>query len=171
MSQSLIDATQPTLGEQRVFTMDGTTITLAPELELQKKFPPASNQYGESVWPVALLTVCHELSSGAALIPEVGAMYGPNAVSETSLIARNLQRLPPGSVLPGDSGFGIFSVAHLITSAGHRFVLRMTEQQFGSVTKKAELVESQDHHRVWAHEWRPSAKERKTHPIFRKMAS
>jgi hypothetical protein len=164
VSQSLIDATRPTLGEQRVFTMDGTTITLAPELELQKEFPPASNQYGEGVWPVALLTVCHELSSGAALIPEVGAMYGPNAVSETSLIGRNLQRLPPGSVLLGDSGFGIFSVAHLIASAGHAFVLRMTEQRFGSVTKKAELVESRDHHRVWAHEWRPSAKERKTHP-------
>ena len=164
VSQSLIDTTQPTLGKRRVFTIDGTTITLAPEAALQKAFPPASNQHGEGVWPVALLTVCHELSSGAALIPEVGAMYGPNAVSETALIGRNLSQLPAASVIMGDSGFGIFAVAHQIASAGHGFVLRMTKQRFASLTKKSKLIESCEHHRVWTHEWRPSAKERKTHP-------
>lgn len=170
LSQSLIDATQPTLGQRRVFTIDGTTVTLAPEEELQKAFPPASNQHGEGVWPVALLTVCHELSSGAALIPEVGAMYGPNAVSETALIGRNLKRLPPGSVVMGDSGFGIFFVAHQIASAGHAFVLRMTKQRFAALTKKAELIESAEHHRVWSHAWKPSAKERRTHPDLPKDA-
>lgn len=164
VSQSLIDATQPTLGKRRVFTIDGTTMTLAPEAELQKAFPPASNQHGEGVWPVALLTVCHELSSGAALIPEIGAMYGPNAVSETALIGRNLKQLPPGSVVMGDSGFGIFVVAYQIASAGHGLVLRMTKQRFASLTKKAKLIESDAHHRVWSHEWKPSAKERRTHP-------
>lgn len=53
VSQSLIDATEPTFGQRRVFLFDGTTITLAPEEELQQAFPPASNQYGEGVWPVA----------------------------------------------------------------------------------------------------------------------
>ncbi len=171
VSQSLIDATLPTLGKRRVFTIDGTTITLAPEPELQKAFPPASNQYGEGVFPVALLTVCNELSSGAALIPELGAMYGPNAVSETSLIGRNLLRLPSNSVVMGDSGFGIFSVACQIAAAGHGFVLRMTKQRFESLTKKAELVESDDHHKVWIHEWKPSAKERKSHPDLPQDAS
>jgi len=84
VSSSLIDATQPTFGQRRVFLFDGTTITLAPEEELQQAFPPASNQYGEGVWPVALLVVAHELASGAALLPEIGAMYGPDAVSETT---------------------------------------------------------------------------------------
>jgi len=44
-SQSQIDATQPSLESRRVFTIDDTTITLAPEPKLQKAFPPASNQY------------------------------------------------------------------------------------------------------------------------------
>jgi len=59
VSQSLIDATEPTFGQRRVFLFDGTTITLAPEEELQQAFPPASNQYGEGVWPVVLLVVAH----------------------------------------------------------------------------------------------------------------
>jgi len=168
VSQSLIDATPPSLENRRVFTIDGTTITLAPEPKLQKAFPPASNQYGESVFPVALLTVCHELSSGAALIPEVGAMYGPDAISETSLIGRNLMRLPCGSVVMGDAGFGILYVAQQIGTAGHGFVLRMTKQRFASLTKKAELVESDEHHNVWIHDWKPSAKERKSHPDLTK---
>lgn len=164
VSQSLIDATPPTLGTRRVFTVDGTTITLAPEAALQKAFPPASNQHGEGVWPVALLAVCHELSSGVGLIPEVGAMYGPNAVSETALLSRILRRLPPGSVVMGDSGFGIFAVAYQSASAGHGFVLRMTQQRFASLIRMATLVETGENYRVWVHEWRPSAKERKTHP-------
>jgi hypothetical protein len=171
VSQSLIDATRPSLGKRRVFTIDGTTITLAPEPELQKAFPPALNQYGEGVFPVALLTVCHELSSGASLIPEVGAMYGPNAVSETSLIGRNLLRLPRGSVVMGDAGFGIFYVAHQIATAGHGFLLRMTKQRFVSLTKKAELIESDEHRKVWIHEWKPSAQERKSHPDLPKDAA
>ena len=40
---------------RRVFIIDGTTVTLAPTPALSKAFPPATNQYGESVWPVAML--------------------------------------------------------------------------------------------------------------------
>ena len=61
VSQSLIDASPPTLQGRRVFVIDGTTMKLAPERELQKAFPPAPNQHGPGVWPVALLTVAHEL--------------------------------------------------------------------------------------------------------------
>lgn len=42
--------------------------------ELQVAFPPASNQHGEGAWPIALLTVFHELASGCALLPQVRAM-------------------------------------------------------------------------------------------------
>ena len=164
VSQSLIDATQPTWKKRRVFTLDGTTMTLPPEPALRKAFPAASNQYGEGVWPVMLLTVCHELSSGAALVPEVGAMYGPAAVSETALIRQSLAQLPPDSVVMADAGFGIFSVAFQIRQAGHVFLLRMTQQRFDSLKKKSELVESGDHYKVWSHRWAPSVKERTSHP-------
>ncbi len=42
---------------RRVMILDGTTITLPPTPELKKAFPPATNQHGESVWPVAMLMV------------------------------------------------------------------------------------------------------------------
>ncbi|MFO1064871.1 MAG: hypothetical protein U0892_13480 [Pirellulales bacterium] len=66
----------------RAFIIDGTTITLAPTEELAKAFPPASNQHGESVWPVAQLLVAHELQTGCAVVPQIDPMYGPNNVSE-----------------------------------------------------------------------------------------
>ena len=164
VSESLIDATPPSFDGRRVFLYDGTTITLAPEPELRRAFPPASNQHGEGVWPVALLTVAHELSSGAAMVPEVGAMYGPNAVSETALMQNTLQRLPANSVVMADAGFGIFAVAHQISAAGHSFVLRMTRQRFDSLTRKAELVERGKNYKTWSHRWRPSGNDRASHP-------
>jgi hypothetical protein len=171
VSQSLIDATQPTFKKRRVFTLDGTTMTLPAEPALRKAFPPASNQYGKGVWPVMLMTVCHELSSGAALIPEVGAMYGPEAVSETALIRQSLAQLPPNSVVMADAGFGIFSVAYQIKLAGHTCLLRVTQQRFDSLTKKAQLIESGEHHKVWSHLWTPSAKERTSHPDLPQAAA
>ena len=75
VSQSLIDATAPAWDGGRVYLLDGTTITLAPEPVLRREFPPATNQHGVGVWPVALLVVAHELASGAALLPAVGAKF------------------------------------------------------------------------------------------------
>lgn len=164
VSQSLIDASMPTFGQRRVFLIDGTTITLAPEEDLLEAFPPASNQYGAGVWPVALLVVAHELASGAALLPEVGAMYGAEAVSETALIHQHLAQLPTDSVVMADAGFGIFTVAHASRAAGHSFVFRMTKQRFSALTNQAELITDDDGIRTWRHTWRPTAKVKKAHP-------
>ena len=62
--------------DRRVVILDGTTITLPPTPELKAAFPPATNQHGESVWPVAMLMVASELSTGCVLVPEIDAMYG-----------------------------------------------------------------------------------------------
>jgi hypothetical protein len=61
--------------------------------ELVEHFPPATNQHGQSHWPVLLLVVVHELGSGLATRPHWGPMYGPNAVSETDLAQRALTQL------------------------------------------------------------------------------
>jgi len=164
VSQSLIYATKPSLEGRRVFLIDGTTITLAPTPKLREAFPPASNQHGQAVFPVALLTMAHELESGAALIPQVGAMYGENAVSETSLIHNLLWQMPVRSVVMADSGYGIFAVAHEASSAGHAFVLRLTKQRFNALKRKARLVSSGDRVNVWSHVWVPSKDDRKSHP-------
>ena len=54
-------------------------MTLAPVEALRKIYSPASNQHGEGAFPVALLVMAFELQSGAAVLPEIGAMYGPNS--------------------------------------------------------------------------------------------
>ncbi len=71
-------------------------------------YPPARNQYGQSVWPVMQLTVAHELISGVALRPEFGAMYGADNTSEAEQIENLIKRLPINSILLADSGYGIF---------------------------------------------------------------
>ena len=110
VSDSLIEATVPSWNGRRVYTVDGTTITLAPEPALRRAFPPASNQHGVGVWPVALLVVTHELASGAALLPTVGAKFGEHAVSETALVRKQFLQMPPDGIALADSGFGIFAV-------------------------------------------------------------
>ncbi len=149
---------------RRVFLIDGTTMALVPEKELQQAFPPASNQLGEGVWPCALLTVFHELASGAAMLPQVGAMYGPEAVSETQLARQGLEQLPENSIIMSDAGFGVFGVAFEATGAGHDILLRMKKANFQSLQKNAELIEQSEVHKSYRHTWLPTKKNRKTQP-------
>ena len=164
VSKSLVEATPPTWGERRVFHIDGTTITLAPETALQRAFPPASNQHGEGVWPVALLVVAHELASGAALLPEVGPMYGDHAISETALVGGCLSQMPASSLVIADAGYGIFAVAHEIAQAKHDFLLRMTKARFTAMKRTASPVKSSENWQTWSLSWEPSKQDRKAHP-------
>jgi len=164
VTQSLVKTTQPTFEGYRVFTIDGTTITLAPEPELRQAFPPAENQHGVGPFPVALLVVTHELASGAALIPEVGAMFGEQAVSETALVKNCLAQLPANAVVMADAGYGIFSVAYQINSHGHQLLLRLTQARFKSHLKRAVLTSQQEQSKSWSLCWQPSPTERKTNP-------
>lgn len=164
VSQSLIQLTTPSFQGRRVYLLDGTTITLAPERALRREFPPASNQHGEGVWPVALLAVAHELASGAALLPAVGAMYGEQAVSETALVAELIAQMPPDGIVLADSGFGIFAVAWDAQRLGRDFVLRMTDQRFAALRRNATLVEQTANSKTYSLTWCPSAKERSKHP-------
>ena len=169
VSRSLIEAAPATLGDQRVYFIDGTTITLPPEPALIKAFPPASNQHGPSVFPKALLVMAHELSSGCALVPEVGAMYGPNAVSETALVTGLIAEMPPRSILLADANFGIFWVAYEAHRKGHNFLLRMTVSRFRSLRKSAVLIAEgkTDNGLSWKtyrYTWKPSRHDRLKHP-------
>jgi hypothetical protein len=164
VSQSLINAAPPTFEGRRVFLIDGTTLTLAPEEELQRQFPPASNQHGEGVWPVALVVVAHELASGAALVPALGAMYGHQAISETRLMRDCLDQLPPDGIVMADAGYGIFSVAWDVDQTRRPFVLRLTPQRFRALEKKSTLVETGPSGTTRALCWKPSPKERKNRP-------
>ena len=145
----------------RVMILDGTTITLPPTPELKAAFPPATNQHGESVWPVAMLMVASELSTGCVLVPEVDAMYGENNSSEAAQAERIIDRLPHDALVLADSGFGIFRVAHHCDRRNKEFVFRLTAQRFKALKKKATLVEEDEGFRTWHLLWKPSAKDRK----------
>lgn len=161
---SLIEATAPSFDQRRVYLVDGTTITLAPVPALRREFPPASNQHGVGVWPVALLVVAHELSSGAALIPSVGAIYGEQAVSETALVRDLFTQMPDDAIVMADAGFGIFAVAWDARQTNRDFVFRLTDSRFTALRRQATIVASGQNWTTYSHTWRPSAKERQTHP-------
>ncbi len=141
---SLIDASEPWFEGRRAFLLDGTTITLPPTEELRRAFPPATNQHGESVWPVALLLVAHELQSSCALPPEIGAMYGENNTSEAKLAQKIAKRMPRGSIALADFGYGIFSVAYTMVGEGHPILFRLTKSRFKSLKRQATLLEEWD---------------------------
>lgn len=155
---------EPVFLDSRVFIIDGTTITLPPTAALKKKFPPATNQHGQSVWPVAMLMVASELSTGCVLVPQVDAMYGENNSSEAKQAEKIIDRLPDNSIVLADSGFGIFSVAHHCHSRGKKFLFRLSGGRFKALKKKATLVEKDDGSETWHLLWQPSVKDRQTNP-------
>jgi len=157
LSESVIDG-------RRVFILDGTTITLPPTKALQKAYPPALNQHGKSVWPVALLGVAHELQSGCALLPQIDPMYGENNASEAVQAHRMIQQLPGNSIVLADAGYGIYSVAHHCTLAGHDFLFRLTRARFKSMRRRAELIHEGPTHKTYHLLWTPSGRDRQSTP-------
>lgn len=171
VGHSLIESSSPLLENRRAFIIDGTTITLPPTPELQEAFPPATNQHGETVWPVAMLMVAHELQSGCALPPEIGAMYGENNTSEAEQAKAVFKRLPRASIVMADAGFGIFAVVYDAVRSGHPILFRMTKARFKSVRRRATLVEDHEGRRTYQARWTPSAKDRQKHPDLPKDAA
>jgi hypothetical protein len=107
--------------------VDGSTVQLQNERELEAAFPPAKNQHGESHWPVVRIVVLHDVETGLAQPMRWGPVFGAQAVSEQALAQEAMDRLPPNSVLIGDRNFGIFSIAYAARQRGHAVVIRMTE--------------------------------------------
>ncbi len=162
---------EPIFGLKRVFMLDGTTITLPPTPELKKAFPPATNQFGESVWPVAMLMVAHELKSGCALLPQIDPMYGPNRSSEAKQCEQIVGRLPKESIVMADSGFGIFSVAYHCTQANHQILFRLTKSRFEALVKSGKLITESEFDKSYSLQWKPSVKDRKSVPNLAKDAA
>ena len=161
---SLIESSLPWFNGRRAFILDGTTTTLEPTEELKTAFPPASNQHGDSVWPVAMVMVAHELQSGCALVPEIGAMYGENNTSEAKLARKINKRIPRGSIVLADSNFGIFSVAYYTIGGGQQILFRLTKSRFKSLRKKATLLAKTEQTSTYQLTWTPTAKDRRTTP-------
>jgi hypothetical protein len=142
--------------DRRVFILDGSSLEMPHTAELVREYPP----HPKSHWPVLLMLVAQELTTGLAERPCWGPMYGPHAVSEQALTEQLLDRLPPQSVLMGDINFGVFSVAFAAAQRGHDMLLRMQPNRAGVVGRGLPLQPGLDQQVCW----RPSAYERKRHP-------
>lgn len=141
---------------RRVFILDGSSLEMPHTAELAQAYPPHPNSH----WPVLLMLVAQELTTGLAERPCWGPMYGPQAVSEQALTERLLDRLPADSVLMGDINFGVFSVAFAAAQRGHDVLLRLQPNRAGVVGRGLPLESGLDQQVCW----RPSAYERKRHP-------
>jgi hypothetical protein len=117
------EASQPA----NVFVLDGSSLELEHARSLVRLYPPATNQLGQSHWPILRVVVLHDLSTGLAQQPCWGPMYGPQAVSEQELAEKAMDSLPAQSVVVGDRNFGIFSIAHAAQQRGLRVLVRLTE--------------------------------------------
>jgi hypothetical protein len=164
VAQTIIDSTPDALNDRKVYIIDGTTFKLAPTNELREVYPPATNQHGETVWPILMLTVAHELNSGAALRPEFGAMYGSKNTSEAKQAMALVQRIPTGSIIFADSGYGIFSVVDAMLARQQDVLIRLTKSRFKSMIRKAKLLEETATSQRYRLTWKPSTKDRRTHP-------
>jgi putative transposase len=146
-------------GERSAFFLDGSSMRLAYSPALVERFPPSSNQHGESHWPVMRVLVAHDLQSGLAMRPQWGPMYGEDAVSEQQLLENSIDRLPAGALVIGDCNFGVFSVAWAAIQKGHPVLLRLT------LARARCLLGEDPKKRIDRKvEWKPSRHERKNHP-------
>lgn len=141
------------------FLLDGTSMRMTPSPAVVESFPRASNQHGESHWPVMRVLVAHDLYTGLAMRPQWGPMYGPEAVSEQRLLESAIERLPHGATVIGDSNFGVFSVAWTATQKGYPVVLRLTSDRAQRLAGEP-LRDGVDRHLIW----KPSRADRKSHP-------
>ena len=164
VAQTIIDRCPDILNDRQAFIIDGTTFKLAPTNNLRAVYPPAKNQFGETVWPILMLTVAHELRSGAALRPEFGAMYGDENTSEADQAIAISKRIPEGSIILADAGYGIFSVAYAMIRSDHDILFRLTKSRFKALVRQAELIEKEDHQSRYRLDWHPSPKDRQTNP-------
>ena len=112
-----------------VYLVDGSSLQLPHSRKLVNAYPPAPNQHGASHWPVLKLLVLHDVSSGLALYPSWGPMYGEGAESEQKLVAKALDQLPSGATILADRNFGIFSVAWEATQRQLGVVVRLTKER------------------------------------------
>ena len=155
---SLHATCRPSWKNRRVILLDGSTFSLIASKELREAFPPASNQHGPGHWPILQVLVAHDLDTGLVCRPEIGAMYGEDNDSESSLTLDLLPRLPAYSLILADGNFGIFIVAyHAATLGTHDVLFHLSEPRFRALREGAEQIGPGR----WKVTWRPSAWERK----------
>ena len=146
----------------RLFLIDGSSMRLPHTAALTTAYPPGGNQHGEAHWPVIRILVAHHLTSGLAVRPFWGPMYGNAAVSEQGLTEQILERLPADAALMADRNFAVFSVAWAAQQHNFGVLFRITEERARKIAGHC-LPPAGRERRI---EWRPSPHDRRAHPAL-----
>jgi putative transposase len=144
---------------RRTYFLDGTSIRTAHSEALRAAYPPGSNQYGESHWPLLRMLVAHDLYTGLAMRPQWGPMHGERAVSEQGLVEQAIDQLPSEAVVLADANFGVFSVAYTADQRQHPVILRLTLVRARHLA--GEDLRDGMERRI---QWRPTREDRRSHP-------
>lgn len=172
VAAAIIEQGKPAFQDHQIYVVDGTTIALSPTSELSRVYPPATNQFGKSVWPILMLTVAHELDSGAALRPEFGAKNGDDNTSEAEQIETLAKRIEPGAILLADSGYGIFRVIYRCkTHSGQDVIARLTNARFKAMQRQAKALGNEDGVDYYQLNWKPTKRDLQNNPELTKDAS
>lgn len=124
---------------RQVFIADGSTLSAPHEDDILKRFPASRNKH-ECYWPMMRIVTCHHLLSGVATRPSLGAMYGPNRVSEQVLFKKQVSQLPINSIIVADGNFGTFACTFHAVSAGHDVVVRLSSPRAERILRSNDLA-------------------------------
>jgi Transposase DDE domain len=153
--------------EKPMFLLDGSSIQLPHTKGLASDYPPQSNQFAVSHWPIMRVLVAHDVVSGLAVRPCWGPMIGAGAVSEQGLAKQIMGRLPVGCGVMGDRNFGVFSLAYHADRQNHPCLFRLTEVRArklnGGVTPNAKTDK--------AIRWLSSREDRRNNPELADQSS
>lgn len=132
VAQGVLTATarafQSTFGERGLWhgypvnVLDGSTLGLAASRELMAHYGSASNQHGQSRWPLLRLVAGFDLFSGVAN----GVAEGPYRTSEQTLAADLIRRLGAGYLHLGDGNFGVYHLLQVIAAVHSQAVFRLS---------------------------------------------
>jgi hypothetical protein len=105
----------------RVNLFDGSTLRLPASPELTGHYGGASNQHGQSHWPLLRVVAGFDLFSGVAN----AVAEGPYRIGEHALAADVIRQLGAGYVHVGDRNFGIYHLVQVMDAVHSHALLRL----------------------------------------------
>ena len=115
-------ASRPRLLQGRpIKFVDASTVRLEDTPANRQEFPPTHNQFSRPNFPLLKLLVLFGLDSGAVLARATGTKQ----VAETRLLLSLREQLRPGDILGGDRAYGLYVIAHWVSTLGVDLLARL----------------------------------------------
>jgi len=104
--------------------VDGSTVRLEDTPLNRAEFPPSQNQFSRPNFPLLKLLVLFGLASGAVLARATGTKKD----TETRLLMSLQPHLEPGDILGGDRAYGLYVIAHWVSTLGADLLARLNDR-------------------------------------------